>query len=114
MKYLTKSKCPYCHSEGKYLFLNRSWCYHRCPGGDLIYIYKVDNHENKARMEFYKNEYHKIYTGSQRGGHRQGLYCHILDLIESKKGFGKILDVGTGLGFFLKEAQKRGLAGLWY
>lgn len=65
-------------------------------------------------MEFYRNEYYKIYSKDQRGGYRIGMNGHILDLIETRKKIGKILDVGTGLGFFLKEAQKRGLAGLWY
>ena len=58
-------------------------------------------------MEYYRNEYYKIYSKDQRGVYRIGLNGHILDLIESRKGFGKILDVGTGLGFFLNEAQKR-------
>ena len=58
-------------------------------------------------MEFYRDEYNKIYADDQRGEYRLGLNRHILDLIESLKGFGKILDVGTGLGFFLKDAQDR-------
>lgn len=59
-------------------------------------------------MKFYRDEYHKIYAGDQRSGYRLGLNSHILDLIESRKDFGKILDVGAGLGFFLKYAQVRG------
>lgn len=108
MKYFTSSICPYCHSEGKYLLQFLSRCYHRCPGCDLIYIYKVGNYGNETRMEFYRDEYHKIYTDDQRGEYRLGLNYHILDLIESRKGLGKILDVGTGLGSFLKYAQVRG------
>jgi 2-polyprenyl-3-methyl-5-hydroxy-6-metoxy-1,4-benzoquinol methylase len=108
MKYITKSKCPYCNCEGKYLFLILSRCYHRCPGCDLIYIYKVDNYGNEASMEFYRDKYHKIYADDQGGEYRQGLNSHILDLIESRKDFGKILDVGAGLGFFLKDARNRG------
>mgnify|MGYP003981554127 CR=1 FL=1 len=108
MKYPTQSKCPYCHCEGKYFFQILSRCYYRCIDCDLIYIYKVDSHKNKARMEFYKNKYYTIYTNDQREGGRLGLYCHILDLIESRKGCGNLLDVGAGLGFFIKKAQERG------
>lgn len=108
MKYLTNSICPYCHCEGKYLFQILSRCYHRCPDCDLIYIYKVNNHEDKTRVEFYRDEYYKMYADDQRDGYRLGLYCHILDLIESRKACGKLLDVGTGIGLFIKKAQERG------
>ena len=65
-------------------------------------------------MEFYRDEYHKIYADDQRGKYRLGLNCHILDRIESLKGLGKMLDVGTGLGFFSKGCSRQGLEGLWY
>ena len=108
MKYPINSKCPYCYSEGKSLFQILSRCYHRCIDCDLIYIYNNDNYVNKARMEFYRDEYYEIYTDDQRDGHRKNLNSHILDLLESRKKLGKVLDVGTGLGFFLKDAQGRG------
>ena len=41
-------------------------------------------------------------------GKRDKLFIEILRLLEQKLKTGKILDVGTGCGFFLKFAQKRG------
>ncbi len=107
MKTQTPSRCPYCHRKGRYYFKIRSRIYHRCFKCDLIYIVDAQNSGTKV-IKYYEENYYEKYTTDQRGGHRLGLNCHILDLIETKKRTGKILDVGTGLGFFLNDAQKRG------
>jgi 2-polyprenyl-3-methyl-5-hydroxy-6-metoxy-1,4-benzoquinol methylase len=47
--------------------------------------------------------------GEQGDGHRLKLFEHILDLLEIKKQTGAcLLDVGTGLGYFLVSARRRG------
>lgn len=107
MKSRTPSSCPYCHGKGKYHFKIRLRVYHRCLECDLIYI--VDARDRGVKViKYYEEKYYEKETADQKDEHRLGLNCHTLDLIESKKKTGKILDIGTGLGFFLEQAQKRG------
>ncbi len=100
-------RCPYCHGKGRYYFKISSRIYHRCLECDLIY--RIGAQESGAKViKYYEENYYDNYSTDQIGEHRQGLNSHILDLIEAKKKTGGILDVGTGLGFFLNSAQKRG------
>ncbi|MDJ0814886.1 MAG: class I SAM-dependent methyltransferase [Desulfobacterales bacterium] len=58
-------------------------------------------------MSRYKNHYFDRYAMDQFDGRRQNIFSHVLGQLSIKK-IGKLLDVGTGCGFFLVEARKRG------
>ena len=78
--------------------------YNRCLGCDLIY--ESQDSYNKV-VAHYRDDYFSKYSADQTEGGRDRLFHHILDLIEKRRDFGKLLDVGTGCGFFLVAAQKR-------
>jgi 2-polyprenyl-3-methyl-5-hydroxy-6-metoxy-1,4-benzoquinol methylase len=59
-------------------------------------------------LAVYRENYFSRCSADQVEGGRNNLFNQILDLIEERKKIGKLLDVGTGCGFFLIAAQKRG------
>jgi 2-polyprenyl-3-methyl-5-hydroxy-6-metoxy-1,4-benzoquinol methylase len=98
--------CPYCSNAGYFYFKVLSRIYHRCPRCDLIYKKRQDSYDRVLAV--YRENYFSRYSADQVEGGRNKLFNHILDLLEKKKKIGKLLDVGTGCGFFLVAAQKRG------
>jgi glycosyltransferase involved in cell wall biosynthesis/2-polyprenyl-3-methyl-5-hydroxy-6-metoxy-1,4-benzoquinol methylase len=100
----TKS-CPYCCNPGESFFAINARAYNHCIACDLIYR---DTSESYGKViAGYRKNYFDRYSAEQLAGQREEIYGHILDLIAGKKGGGKLLDVGTGCGFFLVAAQKR-------
>ena len=98
--------CPYCKAPGNFYFKISSRAYHRCSGCDLIYKENRDPHDKV--VAYYRNDYFNRYSADQMGGKRNRLFDKILNLIEKRKDVGRLLDIGSGCGFFLAAAQKRG------
>lgn len=98
--------CPYCNGSDISYLKFFSKIFNRCLNCDLIYRNKDGNYRDVLAPYF--ENYFNNYSIDQTGGTREKLYHHIFDLIDKKLNPGKILDVGTGCGFFLLTAQKRG------
>jgi 2-polyprenyl-3-methyl-5-hydroxy-6-metoxy-1,4-benzoquinol methylase len=103
---MKKIKCPYCRFLGRYYFTLNHIFYYRCKNCYLIY--KINSKNYEEVLESYKNAYFDSYASSEIYGERDKIYKDILNTIEKKCKIGKILDVGTGCGFFLKIAKERG------
>ena len=101
-----KRTCPYCSNKGSYYLQFRSANYYRCSSCDLIY--KEIKKSYFETVLKYRNYYYDNFAKTELMGKRDKLFIEILRLLEQKLKTGKILDVGTGCGFFLKFAQKRG------
>ena len=100
------NKCPYCKNEGRYHFKFRSINYYKCSSCDLIY--KNNNKSYKEIVLEYRNHYYDNYGAAEIDGKRDKLFLEILRSFEKIIQTGKILDVGTGCGFFLQFAKERG------
>ncbi len=98
--------CPYCCSPGDFYFRIFSRIYNRCSGCDLIYKQTQDSYDKI--LTHYREDYFGRYSADQVEGSRNKLFDYVLDLIGERKKIGRLLDVGTGSGFFLVAAQKKG------
>jgi len=101
----SKELCPYCRSEAKLDFIIYEGLSFRCKSCDLMFRGAEDA---EGLPQHYKDSYFSYYAHDELTGTRNAIYSHALDLIERETAVGKILDVGCGCGFFLKEAKNRG------
>ena len=100
--------CPYCRRTARFDFLFYVRSYYRCEGCDLIFLKNPSTADNKDPIDYYRGKYHSERAHDQEACLRTTLYPRILEDIERYKKPGRILDVGCGLGLFLREARDRG------
>jgi 2-polyprenyl-3-methyl-5-hydroxy-6-metoxy-1,4-benzoquinol methylase len=100
------NKCPYCGNRADHYFRVSSGIYNRCLRCDLVHKDIQGSYEKVLAL--YREGYFSRYLGGQVRGGRNRLFNHILDSIEANRGISRLLDVGTGCGFFLIAAQKGG------
>jgi 2-polyprenyl-3-methyl-5-hydroxy-6-metoxy-1,4-benzoquinol methylase len=98
--------CPYCNTAVDFYFKIFSKTYNRCLGCNLTFRCTQETYDEV--LTWYRENYFERYSADQMEGRRDKLFEHVLDVIETRKTVGRLLDVGTGSGFFLVAAQKRG------
>ena len=98
--------CPYCNKNGEYYFKIGTRIYYKCLHCDLIY--RQDQRSYDEIVSGYTPSYFSKYSADQMEGRRDKLFHHILNSIEKRTQRGRLLDVGTGCGFFLLAAKNRG------
>ena len=108
--------CPFCgefrphteiHVERGYLGVVR------CNDCDLLYVNPrakspSENYHGDAKLFF--EEARLIFSGTKMH-HRDGNYEWELNEIGKHKPAGRLLDIGTNMGFFLRKAIERGYDG---
>ncbi len=104
----SSESCPYCHSTAKLYFSTHMRHYFHCDNCDLIFRGNRGSEDRESLIRYYENQYFFEHAHDQLDGARNILYSRILDRIEEKTKIGRLLDVGCGCGFFLKEAENRG------
>ena len=103
-----QESCPYCHATVQFDFSIHDKQYFQCQGCALIFHGNQQIEVERELVQFYQHGYFSEYAQDQLSGSRNAIYSHILDLLERETPVGKVLDVGCGCGFFLKEARDRG------
>ena len=104
----SKESCPYCHSVAEFDFSIHERQFFHCRSCDLIFKGNLQSETDKHLIQYFQHDYFSEYAHDQLSGSRNAIYSHILDLIGKETPVGKLLDVGCGCGFFLKEARNRG------
>jgi len=100
--------CPICEgSRGEPLHLEGSFQMVRCPSCQFIFLNPRPTPESLFR--FYQ-QYLPEEGGSIESWERmmKPVFHRAANLLEPYRGNGRLLDVGTGFGFFLVEMKKRG------
>lgn len=98
--------CPYCSKYGDYYFRIGSRVYYRCLQCDLIFRDEIKSYDEVVST--LSDNYFSRYSADQMEGRRNKLFHHILNRVENRTQRGRLLDVGTGCGFFLFAAKSRG------
>lgn len=104
-------RCPYCLTQADPCSTVSGTRFFSCPGCRLVFREGLDVPENAIRMlRYYENDYFRELAWDQLDGYRDGIFRGALERIEGQVNRGRLLDVGCGCGFLLREALSRGWA----
>jgi 2-polyprenyl-3-methyl-5-hydroxy-6-metoxy-1,4-benzoquinol methylase len=106
---LESCRCPYCLEQANPGFTIGGIRFFSCPRCLLAFRAGLEVPENARRMrQYYENDFFRELAWDQLEGYRDEIFREALDRIEGQAGRGRLLDVGCGCGFFLREALARG------
>ncbi|MCU0582553.1 MAG: hypothetical protein MUE57_01725 [Syntrophales bacterium] len=98
-------RCPYCLREASPGLAAGGWRFFQCSNCRLVFRDGLDVPETVVEeRRYYEDDYFRELAWDQLEGYRDGIYREALDRIEGQVGRGRLLDVGCGCGFFLREA----------
>ncbi|MDR2368212.1 MAG: class I SAM-dependent methyltransferase [Deltaproteobacteria bacterium] len=107
--FLRSRNCPVCDAPpGPGLFVKDGFRHVRCPNCTLIYVSLILRED--LMFKYWREELawtRVLQTGPQMDMD-QAKFDYGLDLLTAYSEGGKILDIGTGTGFFLRQAGLRG------
>ncbi len=100
--------CPLCEgSRGEPLHLEGSFRMVRCPSCQFVFLNPRPTDE--SLLSFYQHYLPEERTSVECWAEMmKSIFHRAATLLEKYKKDGRVLDVGTGFGFFLAEMKKRG------
>jgi 2-polyprenyl-3-methyl-5-hydroxy-6-metoxy-1,4-benzoquinol methylase len=107
--FLRSRNCPVCEAPpGKGLFVKDGFRHVRCPNCSLIYVSLILRED--LMYKYWREElaWNRVLQSEAQMEIDQVKYNYGLDLVSAYLDVGKMLDIGTGTGFFLKLAASRG------
>lgn len=110
----TAHECPFCGGTGRSRFRLRSYDIHKCTscGGEFNASFEGGGSDGQLFDREYFEVQHKEAFAQQFRDYREDpslpVYTRRLAQIESRIGIGRVLDVGPGLGTFLRTARDHG------
>ena len=99
------TNCPYCDHQIRDQAVKAHTGLRRCGACDLIF--RGENNTAEKLLNSYRHHYFAKHASDQLDGSRENIHKHALAKLSSGQ-IGQLLDVGTGCGFFLVAARRRG------
>lgn len=102
-------RCPYCLKGASSGLAVGGRRFFQCSNCRLVFRDGLDVPETAVEeRRYYEDDYFRELAWDQLEGYRDGIYREALDRVEGQVSRGRLLDVGCGCGFFLREALNRG------
>jgi len=102
-----KNSCPICHSDSYKNHLEHGEVnYIRCKVCDMVYLKDMPSNETLAR--FYSKDFFNSQTDDFIKNSTQIRKERLASIEALIPGKGRLLDIGCGQGYFLKEAKDKG------
>mgnify|MGYP005840375509 CR=1 FL=1 len=100
--------CPICEkSRGNPLHLEGSFQMVQCPSCQFIFLNPRPTME--SLHQFYQQYLPEEEASIESWGKMmKPVFCRAADLLKEHRGNGRLLDVGSGFGFFLAEMKNKG------
>jgi 2-polyprenyl-3-methyl-5-hydroxy-6-metoxy-1,4-benzoquinol methylase len=107
--YLRPRNCPVCEMPpGPGLFVKDGFRHVRCTNCSLIYVSLILREDLMVKYWREEQAWTRVLQTGPQVDMDMAKYDYGLDLVSAYLGGGKVLDIGTGTGNFLRQASQRG------
>lgn len=99
-----KTECPLCGFEAKFYKTERNLNLYKCNCG-LVFVHPTPS---KLELEKFYIAVHKKIPSHTWATHGEHVYRKLVQKLKKKIGKGRVLDIGSGAGYFLEALEKKG------
>ena len=112
-KYTISRACPVCGSskeKSKIEFIKEGFVHRICDKCEMFYVSPILNKTISHKIHYKQKSFNKVYDNPVQIKMDDKKFLYGLDIIQNfltKKNNNKLLDVGCGMGGFIKLAKKK-------